>query len=535
MFKPEISLLPTNPGVYLYKDEHKKIIYVGKAKNLRKRVSSYFQKDHRISSPKTHFLVSHIADMEVIIVDNEVEALLLENRLIKQHKPKYNINLKDSKTYAYIKITDEKIPKILSTRIVTKKGEYFGPYVDGSLRVHIINFLVSRFKLVTPKTYSSQSQLYFHLGLSPAPTQKEIKLQEYLNNIQKAKEFLRGKGHSELRKILLKEMKEASGNLRFELALEKKKELELLEGIEGKQKVDLLKNYDQDILAFLKDEKKKKALLVVFHIKKGVISGKEDFRFSLEENLLQDFLKSYYGTHIIPKEILLNEACWEDEAEKEVLEEYLSRLGKFKVKLSLPQKGEKKGLVQIALKNAELQFGDNDVLLELQKNLSLPRVPRVIECFDMSNLSYDYLVGGMTRFVEGKEDKAGYRKFEIKSFKGKNDDFAAMKETVFRRYKRLKEEAKDFPDLILIDGGKGQLGAALSALKDLGLEESIPLASLAKKEEEIFLPGKEDSLHFDKNSQMMLLLRKIRDSVHTFVVAYNRKKREMRMREEKKS
>ncbi|MCA9487148.1 MAG: excinuclease ABC subunit C, partial [Nanoarchaeota archaeon] len=223
------------------------------------------------------------------------------------------------------------------------------------------------------------------------------------------------------------------------------------------------------------------------------------------------------------------------EAEKEVLEEYLSRLGKFKVKLSLPQKGEKKGLVQIALKNAELQFGDNDVLLELQKNLSLPRVPRVIECFDMSNLSYDYLVGGMTRFVEGKEDKAGYRKFEIKSFKGKNDDFAAMKETVFRRYKRLKEEAKDFPDLILIDGGKGQLGAALSALKDLGLEESIPLASLAKKEEEIFLPGKEDSLHFDKNSQMMLLLRKIRDSVHTFVVAYNRKKREMRMREEKKS
>lgn len=529
MYQLNRKAIPTNPGVYLYKNSKNEIIYVGKAKNLRNRVSSYFNNKHE-TSPKTQFLVKQIHDMEFFIVDNEVEALLLENRLIKKHKPKYNINLKDGKTYAYIKITNEEIPKITTTRRVTDKASYFGPFIDGYQRILLFNLAVKIFKLVTNKTYSSKSKLNYEIGLAPAPTEKEIDLKEYLKNVEEAKKFLAGKNHTKIVNKLEKEMIQDSKNLNYEKALEKKKQIEAIQYLKERQKVDLVKDYDQNVIVLLENTINKKLLIQLFKISKGVISGKKEFRFENEEDILEQFIKMYYSQNEIPKEILINKEFWDNEEDKQTIEGYLQRLRGTKVMITVPKIGEKKKLVNLAEKNALLNFDSNDVLEEIKTKLDLPKLPKVIECFDMSNLGYDYLVGGMTRWVNGRPDKENYRKFEIKSFKGKNDDYKSMLEVVYRRYRRLKEENLDMPDLIIIDGGKGQLSAATEALKRLRL--NIPIISLAKKEEEIFKPGVEESFKFDNNSKMMLLIRQIRDSVHTFVINYNRKKREMRLKEE---
>lgn len=295
----------------------------------------------------------------------------------------------------------------------------------------------------------------------------------------------------------------------------------------------MVKDYDQNVIVLLENTINKKILIQLFKISKGVISGKKEFRFEDEENILEQFIKMYYSQNEIPKEILLNIEFWDNTEDKEVLEKYLQRLRGTKVVLSVPKIGEKKKLVNMAKKNALLNFDSNDVLEEMKVKLDLPKIPKIIECFDMSNLGYDYLVGAMTRWVNGRPDKENYRKFEIKSFKGKNDDYKSMLEVVYRRYRRLKEENLQMPDLIIIDGGKGQLGAATEALKRLKL--NIPIISLAKKEEEIFKPGIEESFKFDKNSKMMLFIRQIRDSVHNYVLSYNRKKREMRLKEDLES
>ena len=255
-----------------------------------------------------------------------------------------------------------------------------------------------------------------------------------------------------------------------------------------------------------------------------------------EDKLFENFISMYYSQTPVPKEILVNLEFWQSQDDKEVLEKYLFRKRGSKVILHKPLRGEKKHLVELAQKNAELNFGDKNVLHEVKKKLDLPKLPRVIECFDMSNLGHEYLVGAMTRWVDLKPDKNGYRRFEIKTVKGKQDDFAAMREVVFRRYSRLKDQQDKLPDLIIIDGGKGQLGVALDALETLKL--TIPIISIAKGEKrdrnEIHMPNKERPFIFDDNSKMMLFLRNVRDSVHNYVIAYNRKKREMKLKEEMK-
>ena len=438
MLKLIRSEIPTSPGVYIYKNSRQEVIYVGKAKNLRNRVMSYFTSKHE-TSPKTQFLVQNINSFEFILVDTEVEALLLENKLIKKYIPKYNINLKDSKTYAYLKITDDKIPKILSTRKVTKKGTYFGPYIDGRVRVELLALCVSLFKLITPKTFSSKSKLFFEIGVSPASSIETLDLEKYKLQVQKAKDFLSGKNVSKIKKELEVEMKNASENMKFELALEKRNQLETLTRIQERQKVDTLKNYDQDVLVLMHEEGEEQALIQLFHISRGVISGKKEYLLDYEEELLEAFLKMYYSKNLAPSEILINQKKWGNETQI-ALESYLSTQRGSKVELKVPLIGEKKKLVDLVVKNAKENYAQKNVLQKLKKELKLKNLPKTIECFDMSNLSFEFLVGGMTRFVNMQEDKEGYRKFEIKSFVGKNDDYAAMREVLSRRYKRVKND-----------------------------------------------------------------------------------------------
>jgi len=273
-----------------------------------------------------------------------------------------------------------------------------------------------------------------------------------------------------------------------------------------------------------------KALIELFSISKGVISGKKEFSFDMEEDLLEQFVTLYYSKHYIPSEIIVSTPFWQTSEEHQALEEYLSKLKGARVHLTYPVRGEKADLIKMAQKNAEYN-STNPVLKEIKDTLILPTLPMTIECFDISNLGYDYIVGAMTQWVAGRANPAGYRKFEIKGNEGQ-DDFAAMREVVFRRYSRLVEEQKPFPDLIIIDGGAAHLAAALSSLEKINVK--IPIIALAKEREEIYTPGQSTPMQLDSNSPMMLLLRQIRDSVHTFVLSYNRKKRQMRMREETK-
>jgi excinuclease ABC subunit C len=292
--------------------------------------------------------------------------------------------------------------------------------------------------------------------------------------------------------------------------------------------VELVKSFDQDIIALVKYNDD--AIFEIFHVSRGVVAGKSEYRIQYGEDIFEEFLKRYYAARKIPYEIIVNTKFYESENDKEILEEYFSKLRNQKVIITYPEKGDKIALLKLAEKNAYSNLEENKILVELQEKLNLPEYPKIIECFDISNLSYDHIVAGMTRFVDARPDKSGYRKFMIKYTVGKNDDFASMSEVIYRRYKRIKLEKGKYPDLILIDGGLGQLNASLKSLKALGLE--IPIISLAKEDEEIYTPNDNKPMQFNKNSKMMLLLREIRDSVHNFVLSYNRKRRDMKLRDE---
>ena len=529
LHKLDYSQIPKSPGCYIYKDLDGNIIYIGKAKNLVNRIRSYFSSPEQ-QSIKTKHLVSKIHEIEWIVVDNEVEALLLENNLIKKHRPKYNIDLKDNKRYAYIKITDERFPRILTIRKVTKDGTYFGPYTDGFQRVQLIRTAVSIFKIRTCKTMPKHACLNYHIGICTAPCIKNVDEQQYELQVEKAKEFLKG-DMTDTISILYAEMKKYSSELKFEKALERKRQLEAISGIIDKQKVELIKNFDQDVIALIKNNDD--AIFDIFTISKGVILGKSEYKMEYSEGIFEEFLKRYYSSRNIPYEIIVNKKFYETASDKDVLEKYFSKLRNAKVMISYPEKGDKLSLIRLAEKNALMNLEENNVLKELQDALNLPGYPKVIECFDISNLGYEHIVAGMTRFADGRPDKSGYRKFLIRSNMGKQDDFMAMAEAVTRRYKRIKNEKGEYPDLILIDGGLGQLNASLKSLKALGLK--IPIISLAKENEEIYTPNDKVPMQFDKNSKMMLLLREIRDSVHNFVLGYNKKRREMKLREEFKN
>jgi len=507
-----ISSLPLNPGVYLFKDKSGTIIYVGKAKSLKKRVGSYFSKSEK--SPKTEILVSHIKDIETIIVNNEVEALLLENRLIKQHKPRYNILLKDNRTYAYLHLSADSFPKLETTRKVGKKGHYFGPFVSGDKRRELQQLTQKLFKLRVCKTLPKKACLNYHICLCTAPCIKAVSKEEYETQVKGAKKFLEGDS-KEILNTLKKEMVDYSKQQQYEIALEKKKQIEAVEILTTRQAVDRIESFDQDVIVI--QPLGQKTIIEVLSIKKGVLLGRKEFKFEPQDDLLEQFLKLYYSQTTIPREIILNTTIEDTKA----IKSYLEQLRGGKVDLTVAQRGEKKRLVEIALKNITLE---DQRLVQLQEKLLLPSIPRIIECFDISNLGSDIIVAGMTRWVDPKPDKDGYRRFEIKSIT-QQDDFASMREVVYRRYHRLHHENAQMPDLIVIDGGEGQLNSALWSLKKLGLQ--IPIISLAKQDEEIYLPNTPVPLRFDKKSPMMLLLCAIRDSVHNYSISYNRQKRKL--------
>lgn len=516
--------MPANPGVYLFKDEQGEILYIGKAKSLRSRVKSYFANVYQ--PPKTRRLISKIRKIDFIVLNNEVEALLLENKLVKQHTPKYNINLKDAKTYAYIALTREAYPRILTSRKVSPKLESFGPYTEGYTRQDLQRLVIKVFKLRTCRKFPKRACLNFHIGSCTAPCVGNVTKEQYTEQVKNARMFLEGK-FDRVIYLLDAQMQQASKDQIYERALELRNQIASIRLLTERQIVDNERRFDQDAMAFCQSGQK--LHIIQMSLRRGVLLGKKEFTVDLQQQVEQEFLKAFYAVNPIPREILLNKPCWQDPQEKAALEEFLYAKRLAPVTLSVPRRGNKLCLVQLAEKNLQSGLTGNNALLDLQAALNLSAVPRVIECFDISNLGQEHVVSGMVRFTDGKPDKKNYRKFKIKTVVGQ-DDFASMNEVVSRQYKRLLEEEAPMPDLIMIDGGPGQVSAAQSALKALGL--NVALMGLAKENEEIYLPKKPEPIRFDKNSRVMLLLRQIRDATHDFSLGYNRKRREMKLREE---
>ncbi len=519
------SEIPTQPGVYLFKNKKDEIVYIGKAKNLRARVRSYFSKSYQ--TPKTRHLVARIRGIEWIVVYNEVEALLLENKLVKKHKPKYNINLKDAKTFAYIAISKDSYPRIFSTRKPSSRLYMFGPYTEGYLRRELQRLVVKIFKLRTCRKLPKRACLNFHIGLCTAPCEGKVSKDQYGKQVEQARSFLMGDYDEQLTKNLTEQMHKASKEMQYERALELRNQIASIKLLTQKQVVDSFRKYDQDVIAFrrLGD----KMLIVQMGIRKGVLLGKKEYTLDFEPEIEQMFLKEFYDKNRIPQEILLNSQAWTDTEEKTVLEKYFATIAGAPVNINVPNEGDELYLVRLAEKNIEANLDEDSALVDLQTALNLPSLPRVIECFDVSNLGKEHVVSGMVRFIDGNPDKSNYRRFKIKTVKGQND-FASMQEAVTRRYCRLINEESPLPNLVVVDGGPGQVTSASLALKSLGLQ--IPLIGLAKKYEEIFLPDETVPRRYKKNCRMMLLLRRIRDAAHNFSIRYSRKRKQMKTRDE---
>jgi excinuclease ABC subunit C len=512
--------LPSKPGCYLYKNSEDKIIYVGKAKNIKKRVSQYFNRNDL--DIKTQQLVKNIDSVEFFTTDNETEALLLESTLIKKHRPKYNIDLKYSQRYAYIQITDEIYPRIITARYKSKNGKFFGPFVRGFERRYILEAINKIFKLRTCRKLPKKACLKFHINLCSAPCIDNISKDEYIDSIKKAEQVLKGKTN-DLIKQLNEQMLVYSSNNNFEKALELRNQIYALQNLSDRQNVERDKKYDEDIINFIiKDHK---IYLMLFKIYKGTLTNKEEFVFDQVEGWFEDFILQYYDSNAIPKELILPVKV------EESLINYLQKKKMSKVNITVPKIGEKKHLLELVKKNIELTFfGNIDKVKHLKKSLNLKFDPVVIECFDISHLGSTGTVGSMVQFSNGLPYKTNYRRFKIMSYHG-NDDFAGIYEVVKRRYKRLKNENQDFPDLIVIDGGKGQLSSALKALREL--EVNIPIISIAKRIEEIFVPGLPESIKLNSKDKGLLYIRQLRDEAHRFAINYNKLLRKKEIRNDK--
>jgi len=514
--------LPDEPGCYIYHDENGVIIYVGKAKDLKKRVSNYFS--NKPLDPKTAQLVSRISSVEFIVTNSDSEAYLLENNLIKEHQPKYNIDLKDSRRYAYILVTREKFPRVLLARKRTSEGEYFGPFTSGKERDDVIYIINKTFRLRTCRKLPKQACLRKQIGLCDAPCIGDISEQDYSSRIDRAKQILRGDTRGIISE-LDSEMKRASGSQSFERAKELRDQMFALKRLDERQTIERSTEREEDIINYILHDGA--VSLMLFHVRHGMLLNRQEFEFDAVDGWLEDFLVQYYSEGNIPNEIILPESA------DDGIAEFLSFKRGKQVKLLVPQKGEKKDLLDLAKKNIELSLFKNANKLEaLRQALSLPELPSVIECFDISHLSGTMTVGSMVQFRNGEADKSNYRRFKIKSFEG-NDDFRSIAEIVSRRYSRLIRESAEFPDIIMIDGGKGQLNAALAELKKLSL--GIPVISLAKQFEEIYTQDSPEPLRLDRKSDALKYLQEIRDEAHRFAISYNRLLRSKSLRSELKS
>lgn len=519
--------LPNKPGVYIMKDKDENIIYIGKAKNLIKRVQSYFRKN--LDRPKTKILMDHFNSLEYIVTNSEKEALILEANLIKKHKPTYNIRLKDDKRYPYVKITNEKFPRLLITRNITKNGSYYGPFTDvGSVR-KTVKFLKSLFKIRTCRNMDGPC-LNSQIDLCYAPCDGAISKEEYNEIMDKIDLFFQGK-YSVIVKNLKREMMEAADQQNYEKAAVLRDQIQSIEEIMDKQFVELGDDdLDQDIIAISED--KENFIIVVMAIRNGKIVGKDDFlmngtEYDSNEEVTYAFIQQYYGyNRHVPKQIIINQGI----GDVSLLEEWLGDLRGNRVYIKVPEKGIKLRLVNMAQKNAEIIRHQKkkleNSLIELKKYLKLEKLPRVIEGYDISNISGKLAVGSKVSFLDAKPNKKKYRHFRIDT-PGPND-FEMMKELLTKRFERIDKDSE--PDLIVIDGGKGQLGMACEVLKENNLQH-IPIIGLAKEFEEIYLPNTSRPIIIPKDNKALHLLQQVRDESHRFAITYHRKLRSKKITE----
>jgi excinuclease ABC subunit C len=511
--------IPSNPGIYLMKDCDGKIIYIGKAKNLKNRVRSYFLKNQNY---KTQKLVENISDIEFVLTDNESEAFLLESNMIKKHRPKFNIELKDQQRYTYLRISNEKYPRLLVARR-TRDGKFlgggkiFGPFMQGSSKLLTIGTLRKAFQIRICKQLPKKVCLEYHLGNCEGPCEFKNAQEKYSQHVSALEEVLKGKNQTQIFvKKLKEEMTLAAESQQFERAKDIRDTLIRLGSLQTKQKMEYVENSDEEYFGIGYQDQT--VTVMNFRMINGVMRDSDKFFFDLVgDNDFSNFLFQYYTVHKIPKFIFVSEMP----KNKLLLESLLSEHAGFSVEIILPQRGKRKDIVDLILKNIALihSKGGNVGLMELKEVLNLSIVPNIIECFDISNHGDEFAVGSMARFVDGKPHKSGYRKFKIKTVSGR-DDFAMISEIIKRRYLRLQEENSQLPDLILIDGGKGQLNAALKSLQSMGL--SLDCISLAKENEEVFVPNQKDPIIIPKDKPSLKILQHARDETHRFGVAYNR-------------
>ena len=546
----KIRTLPTSPGVYLYKNSEGEVIYVGKANNLRSRVRSYFL-EGAAENAKTGSLLREAIDLDYIVVDNEKEALALENSLIKQKKPRYNILLRDDKTYPYIKLTiGERYPRVYPTRRLRKDGSlYFGPYFPTSLAYRLVDLIHRHFLLPSCKLdlnrYYPRPCLQYYIGRCLGPCVEGLTTPDrYAEAVHDVRMFLEGRG-ADLSRSLQHRMAAAAEREQYELAAKYRDLISTVELLDQKQRIHAVEGDDADVFGYHYEDQM--IAVNLFHMRGGKIVDRREFFWEdlkgivgtegfepgefFSALLKQVYLDQQYVPHTIYVPV--------DFEDRAMLEEILSEVRNRRVQIHVPQRGEKRSLVDLVGQNAKQAYDQRfrvrkpaarAIQESLQDALMLPELPRRIECFDISHIQGAETVASMVVWEDGAMKKSDYRKFIIKTVDGV-DDFASMREVVTRRYKRLQTENLPMPSLILIDGGIGQLHAAAEALEALGIINQ-PLASIAKREEIIYVYGQEDEpIVLDRHSPMLHLVQTVRDEAHRFAVTFHRKRRQMRDRQ----
>ncbi len=535
--RDKAAQLPLSPGVYLYKDAAGRVIYVGKAKSLRLRVRSYFN-DDRLADTKTGTLIAEAADVDYILVDNEKEALALENNLIKQWQPRFNILLRDDKTYPYIKLTAEKYPRVYVTRRLRKDGStYYGPYFPGNLAHRLVNFIHRHFLVPSCKVdltrYHPKPCLQYHIHRCLGPCVEGLTTDDaYGRAVRDVRLFLEGR-HADLAVQLHARMQAASEAERFEQAGSLRDLLATVEELDERQKMAAAKGDDIDIFAVYAEPPL--VALNVFHLRNGQIVDRREYFWEDQEEFdepqfFSALLKQIYLDQSYVPAIIHVPVDFEDRA---ALEELLSEKRNRRVEIHTPQRGQKKAMLDLVETNAKHSFDARFRVLKpssraiqeaVEDALNLPAPPKRIECFDISHIQGTDKVASMVVWEEGRMKKSDYRKFIIRTVIG-NDDFASMREVVTRRYSRLQQEGQAMPGLVLIDGGIGQLHAAADALEAIGIINQ-PLASIAKREEIIYVYGQEDEpVVLDRFSPILHLVQSIRDEAHRFAVTFHRTRR----------
>jgi len=543
VLEAKLNRIPAGPGVYLYKDRANQTVYVGKAKSLRNRVRTYFQLSRDLDQRKDQ-MMDAIEDVEFIMTDTEGEALALENNLIKQYKPKYNVLLRDDKTYPYIKLTvNEPFPRAVITRRVRKdEALYFGPFFPAGLARKSLK-LIERYFLIRNCNIQIDGkrprpclQYYIHRCVGPC-VEGNTTYEQYQEAVKDVRLFLEGR-NNDLVKRLRAKMEEASANEEFELAAHYRDAVDTMEALAERQKMAVLGYDDIDIFGYHQEENM--VSVSVFHMRGGRVVDKKELFWEDQENFdagefFQSVLKQYYvDAPFIPIEIHVPV----DFEDRVLLEDWLSERRSRKVEIRTPQRGAKREMMDLVNRNARLSFlqrfraampSPAMISKDVEEVLDLEKPPRRIECFDISNLQGSDVVASMVVWEDGRMKKTDYRRFIIRSLSGLPDDFQSMREVVTRRYKRIQDEGLSMPDLVLIDGGLGQLHAAQSALDELNIVDQS-LASIAKKEEIIYVAGREDEpVILERRSPVLRLIQQIRDESHRFAITFHRQRRGRRI------